>query len=467
MNGKINTRITLKALAIGALALIMLIPLLFVSGVIDGRLNYRDEAAKKITNAWGGPLLVAAPVLNIPYKVQITDDRTKAVSYETRWLKVAPKEALSAADIKTQTRYIGIFRVPVYTADISIKGKFDIAGAIKGKENLSVSGAFITLELNDLKGMGVESPVLKWNGKAHEFEPMTNGKTLSAGVPTQRDLDSGSWDMNSSKGFYRNREISADLKALSTAVNAKAASADFEISFNIKGSRSISFAPIAGKHTIAVKSDWTNPSFYGSFLPDEKNVDGAGFSARWDIGNLASGIPTTDLSKADLSGVIITSAFLVPVDNYRSAERALKYGILFIILTFLACFIFEIASGRPIHPFQYLLVGFAMAIFYILLVSLSEFMAFSLAYIIAALATTGLITAYIKTAVVKNLDRRSAGIVFGAFAALYGYLYILLLLQDMALIFGAIGLFIGLAAAMYATKNIKWYEAIQAPAKKK
>lgn len=172
---------------------------------------------------------------------------------------------------------------------------------------------------------------------------------------------------------------------------------------------------------------------------------------------MASGIPPR-LNGADVSSALFTTSLLVPVDNYRSAERATKYGSLFILLTFLACFVFEITRKKPIHPFQYLLVGLAMAVFYILLISISEFIPFGWAYLIAAAAVIAMITVYSKFGINKNLSAGQTSVVALALAALYGYLYILLQLQDMALIFGAIGLFIGLAIVMYATRNINWYE---------
>jgi inner membrane protein len=175
---------------------------------------------------------------------------------------------------------------------------------------------------------------------------------------------------------------------------------------------------------------------------------------------MASGIPSR-LDGASLSSSVFTVSLLVPVDNYRGAERATKYGILFIILTFLACFVFEITGKKPIHPFQYLLIGLAMAVYYILLLSISEFISFALAYLIAASATIIMITLYTKFAIIKNLTLKQTAVIGAALAALYGYLYILLQLQDMALIFGSIGLFAGLAIVMYATRNITWYEETQ------
>ncbi|MDR3208327.1 MAG: cell envelope integrity protein CreD [Rickettsiales bacterium] len=446
-NGKINFKIIWKLLTIGALVLVMLIPQLFVSGTLDNRMAYKDEATQKITDAWGGDIIAAAPILNVPY----AEKKAKSAEYEIKYLKIAPKTATTFVDIKTQTRYIGIFKVPVFTADVTVRGRFEKPGA-GIKENTKLDAAFVTLELNDLKGVA-SPPVLKWNGASREFEPLTRG--FAAKIKAQRPARFGGGAFErQSYNPYRDME----LKALSSDVRFGNGGAEFEMKFKLKGSNSISFVPVAKNSVVEMKSDWPNPSFSGNFLPDKKEINSKGFAARWDINYLASGIPAAGLENADLSSAAFKTSLTVPVDNYRSAERAMKYGILFITLTFLACFIFELAGGRPIHPFQYLLVGFAMALFYLLLLSISEFMPFSAAYLIAALATIGLLTTYIKTAIIKNMNARRLMIVFGAFAALYAYLYILLVLQDMALIFGSLGLFAGLAAAMRATKNIKWYD---------
>ncbi|MDR3345896.1 MAG: cell envelope integrity protein CreD, partial [Campylobacteraceae bacterium] len=195
----------------------------------------------------------------------------------------------------------------------------------------------------------------------------------------------------------------------------------------------------------------------GAFLPDTKDVTTEGFDASWDINYLASGI-SPRFDKSDLTSALFTTSFIIPVDNYRSAQRAVKYGILFIVLTFAVCFAFEVAQKKPIHPIQYLLVGFAMVIFYTLLVSISEFLSFTLAYFIAAAATITLISVYAKVGIVKDMSKKQVAIVAASLVFLYGFLFILLRLQDMALLYGSLGLFIALGVIMYMTRNIGWYE---------
>ena len=294
--------------------------------------------------------------------MQVTDEKTKAVTSVTRYLKVSPQDLNANVKINSQTRYIGIFKVPVFTADFTLLGSFNkLQGA--APDNLKLNEAFITLELNDLKGMSA-SPVFNWNGAAREFEPSTAGLPLKVDIPRFTEHDA----MLSAK-HYRRSNDNAALKTLSAGVNFKNDTNTFEIKFSLKGSEAISFIPVAKNNTFTITSDWANPNFSGNFLPDTREVSENGFTAAWNISYLASGIPATHLERADLSAAVFTITLLVPVDNYRNAERATKYGILFIVLTFLACFITEITSKKPVHAFQYLLVGGALAVFYILLLS--------------------------------------------------------------------------------------------------
>ena len=453
MTKKLNLSIIWKALVIGVLILLMLIPLAFVRGNITGRLEYKDNATAKVTDSWGGPIAIAAPILNIPYQVEYVDENKKK-SYSTEYAKFAPKNVDVKVNMISQSRYIGIFEVPVFTAEITMKGNFDKLPDADMDNSKQLKDAFVTLEINDLKG--ISTPDFIWKGKNLEFAPAIYGTPLSLSIPRSYGAQLDSFAV-ASKRYDYDSPASNTLKSLSSRVNFNNDSSEFMIKFRIKGSDSISFAPIAKENNFELSSTWRNPSFSGAFLPDTKTVNSEGFNAKWNISYLASGIPTR-LNKADLSSAIFKTALLVPVDNYRAAERATKYGFLFIVLTFLAFFVFEITSKKPVHPFQYLLAGLAMAIFYMLLLSISEFMPFGWAYLIAAAAIVIMLTAYLKFAVLKSLSAKNTALIALAFSALYGYLYILLQLQDMALIFGSISLFVGLAIVMYATRNINWYE---------
>ncbi|MDR2635689.1 MAG: cell envelope integrity protein CreD [Campylobacteraceae bacterium] len=446
MKKAINKAILFKTIAIAVLILLMLIPLAFVESTIDDRGQYKNEAVSKIKTSWGSDIMLAAPILNIPYtynevETSTVDDKIvqKTVT-KTAYAKYAPAELNANIDIKSQVRYIGIFKMPVFTADVTISGYFDEDKDIKGR----LDESFISLEVSDLKG--ISEPILTWGANVQKFEPSLFGTPLS--LPSSKQ--------EISRDYYRSYSPYVTLKALNSKIDFKNKTNKFELKFAIKGSGSIEFIPLGKNSVFHVSSDWADPSFFGAFLPEDKNITDNGFNASWDINYLASSVPQK-INGADLSSASFGVSFLIPVDNYRNAERAAKYGILFIALTFIVCFVFEIATRRPIHPVQYVLVGFAMVIFYTLLISISEFIDFSLAYVISAAAVVSLITLYAKFGIIKDLSAKSTALVVLSLLFLYGYLYMLLQLQDMALFYGSIGLFVMLGVIMYMTRNIEWY----------
>lgn len=203
---------------------------------------------------------------------------------------------------------------------------------------------------------------------------------------------------------------------------------------------------------IKISGNWANPSFVGSYLPAEKEVGASDFSANWSIPQIAIEENSIEIAKAGVS-------LLMPVDNYRMALRSVKYAFLFLVLTFAVYFVFEITSKNKyqIHPIQYLMVGVAMLIFYLLMTSLSEFIPFAAAYAVSALMTSGLIGAYTKFALTKSNDKAFAITVSGMLMLLYIFLYTLLTLQDLSLLIGSLLLFAIIAAIMFATRNVDWY----------
>jgi inner membrane protein len=232
----------------------------------------------------------------------------------------------------------------------------------------------------------------------------------------------------------------------------------------VLGTQALSFVPL-GKDTRAhMKSAWPHPSFTGRFLPDERQVTGKGFEARWQLSRLATGLtagvdPRLPKGESGFASAFGTS-FLEPVDVYRMSERAVKYGLRVVLLTVVAFFLFEVLRRMAVHPIQYGLVGVALALFFLLLLSLSEHVPFLVAYLIAGLACVGLVAYYVGH-VLKSLTR---GLAFGgALAVLYAVLYLLLQSEDYALLLGAILLFGVLAVVMVATRGVDWYRLGEQP----
>lgn len=374
--------------------LILLIPIAFMSGIIKDRQSYKNEAVDNVKISWADSQIIMAPTLtlNIPSKKGIVKETLDLNNYEAE------------VNVKTQMRKKGIFTVPVYTAEVELKGDFlNNYGRIR---NLTADLAF---DVADAKGF-VSQPEFK--------------------------LMSDKFVTNSSKKY-------------SKKLNTNEKNIPFEIKYQIRGINKIYVVPGGINNEIEIEGDWKNPSFDGDFLPEEREISKDAFEAEWKIPAIAAS--SLIQPKAGVS-------FLTPVDSYRMATRAVKYAFLFLSLTFLAYFIFEIASSkkRPIHQLQYLMMGGAMLIFYLLLISISEFWPFAVAYIIAALMTVGLITAYTHFVITKKENIKFTCLITAIMALLYVFLYILLMLQDFSLLIGSLVLFLIIALVMYSTRNVEW-----------
>jgi inner membrane protein len=218
------------------------------------------------------------------------------------------------------------------------------------------------------------------------------------------------------------------------------------------------FSPVGEETTVQLQSEWPNPSFAGSFLPVNREVSSDGFQSEWNVLHLNRNFPQQwKGANKELTSAAFGVDLLLPVDEYRKTMRTAKYAIMFIALTFLTFFMIELLSGKMIHPVQYLLIGFALLIFYTLLLSISEYLVFGIAYLIASAAIILLITVYSYKVL---SDGRKTAVVFGVLSLLYGYLYILFQLQDYALLLGSLGLFIVLSLVMYLTRSIDWFEVM-------
>lgn len=375
--------------------LVLLIPIGFLAGIVTSRESYKEEAVNNISTSWAGVQKINAPTLslNIPVKDNSMYQHLKPQDYNTN------------VNIQTELRKKGIFTVPVYTAEITVKGNFkNPAGVLKNIK------ADLDLNVSDSKGF-IEKPKFK----------LLNG----------------------------NLETNNNIK-YSKYLTTSASTIPFEVQYKIRGLNSFNMVPDGENNKMTIKGNWDNTSFEGDFLPVSRKIEKNKFEAEWSIPSIAS---------SNLDIPCLTVSFLTPVDNYRMAIRAVKYAFLFLVLTFLAYFIFEITSKKesPIHPLQYLMMGIAMLIFYLLLVSLSEFIPFLYAYIISTLMILSLISLYTYFVITKGKNLLFTFVIAGIMTVLYAFLYILLTLQDLSLLFGSLGLFIIIAVIMYVTRNIDWY----------
>lgn len=387
-----------KVLTILGTSLLLLIPIGFMSGIIHDRESYRDEAISKVAQSWAGSQSISVPSMSF----KTVNAKKEEVVNE---LNLNNYEA--TVNIKTEVRKKGIFKVPVYTAEVTQKGDFENKyGDLSGKQ------ISIKTKISDSRGF-VTEPTFKVN----------NGE-----VKTNQDV------------------------VYTTSLKTNAKSIPFEITYKIKGLNDINVALGGNSNKVSIQGNWKDPEFKGDFLPTEREVTSKDFSAMWSVPQIA-------LSKDAKAPSTVCVSLLVPVDSYSMADRSLKYGFLLLALTFLGYFIFEITAKerRKVHPIQYCLLGAAILIFYLLLVSISELITFNVAYLISALMVMGLISVYTYFVITK---RQSLGFSVGITALiglLYAFFYVLLMLQDIALFAGSLGLFAIIAIVMYLTRNVNWY----------
>jgi inner membrane protein len=292
--------------------------------------------------------------------------------------------------------------------------------------------AFVTVAVSDLRGTR-QGLVLDWGGSQRPLLPGSQvpGYTTGATAPLNLTTPIGS-------------------------------AVEFSIPLDVNGSGGIYFAPFGVRNHGVLKSNWASPSFRGAFLPSERSVRADGFDAAWQISYYGRDYPQSWTSRSgndrfntrSVSDSLYGTQFLSELDSYRFVERAIKYGILFLVLVFTTFFLFEVTARQKIHPFQYLMVGAALCLFYLLLLSISEFIGFGYAYLIAAVASTLLITWYCKFFLGGGMRTLMIGAGLGG---VYTFLYITLRQQDYALLMGAIALFIVLALVMYVTRKVDWY----------
>ena len=426
--GKFKNSISLKLVLIVLLSLLLLIPTIFIKKLIDERQGRRNEAIIEVTSKWGQPQTLFAPVIMVPYEKY---EKTSANTFVTRkyYMHILPDSLEITGTVSPEVRKRGIYKVTLYSADMNLNATFgkdiftdwpEIPDKILWQE------AILTVGVSDLKGLG-EISKIEWNHKNMDVE---------GGIPFPGDV---------STGFYVPVFIYPDKEN------------EFHLHFTLKGSESLNFIP-AGKSTrVNLSSDWTSPSFTGSTLPDKHKVSDKGFDAEWNVLHITRPFPQK-WSNISYSYQIAESGFgvnfFIPVDIYQKTTRSVKYALLFIGLTFLAIFFIEVMSKKRIHAIQYLLTGAALVIFYSLLLSISEQLPFGWAYLIASVGILALIASHIHALFKK---RSYTLVTLGILAALYGFLFAILHISDLALLLGNIGLFIILAIVMFFSRKIDWY----------
>lgn len=454
--------LAIKIITIFFLALILLLPLAMIEGKVTERRHYREQVKADVAASWTGSQQLLTPVLVLPYEYQLTlpgnrDQEPRDVT-EKRQLLVPMAYTSLAADVETSLRYKGIYPVPVYQATVAISGHFNgdslnaAMAAVRDQHGFQRwLPAHLALPVSDARGIAGK-PTLSWQGENLAFSPGTATRELGAGLHALIGGLAGNFDHNAS--LNHNVHESADKTGQQLDVN---------IALQLRGMESLDIVPTGKQLDVKVLSDWPHPLFEGNFLPQEHTITDGGFSARWSINEFSSGV-VEKLARCQngncdaLFQQRLATRFFQPVDIYLQTERAIKYGILFIALSFVSFFLFEVLRKAPIHPIQYGFVGLALAIFYLLLISLSEHIHFLLAYSIAASACVLLLFFYLGHALGGY---RQSGYFALALGLLYGVLFVIIQMEDFALLTGAGLLFTLLACLMLTTRKMDWYRVTQ------
>jgi inner membrane protein len=429
--------VTAKLIFIGVLILVLLIPSSLVESLINERAFRQENMMKDVSDKWSGSQLVAGPVLTIPYQKHVKyigDDQKEKVKDVIENLYILPDDLHVKAELTTEILHRGIFDVVVYNTVIKVSGSFanaDLSALNLTPDQLTLNKARITFSISDLKGLK-NNPVVNAAGQISTAEPTANGDTL----------------------FGNGLQAAVDLSSL------KKGKTIFNYTLDLKGSEELNFLHLGKTTDVELKGNWASPSFSGRYLPETRSVSDKGFSAKWRMLYYNRPFPqqwTGDNSMISNAKKQQDATFgmklRLPVDQYQKTMRTSKYSLLIIMLTFISLFLTEVIRKQKIHVFNYLLIGAAMIIYYSLLLSFSEQIGFNLAYLVASAATVGLITTFIGS-LLKN---RNAALLFGfILSVFYTFIYVIIQLEDFALMIGSIALFIIIAMLMYFSRKINW-----------
>ena len=431
VSAKLRTSLGFRLFIIGFLNIILFIPSFMIMDLIHEREARKQQALYEVGSNWGNEQIISGPIINIPYYDYRKNDKDEVIKFKN-YIHILPESLKVSGRIDPEKRYRGIYELVVYNSKLNISGEFNVSEFTSfniPEKDILWKEMNISIGITDMKGIK-EKITVNAGDKSFDTEPGIESKNVHA----------------SGLSIFPEKELLNE-------------NFSFDFNLNINGSQRLMFTPVGKENTVTINSEWNNPKFTGSFLPNSRNVTETGFEAEWKILNLNRNYPQSwKNSNFRIEPSQFGVELLLPVDDYQKTIRTSKYAIMFIALTFISFFITELLSKNSLHPIQYLLIGFAILIFYTLLLSFSEHMLFKYAYLIASVSIISLISLYTKSVLKSNLV---TAVITGILILLYGYLYIILQLQDYALMIGSIGLFFILALIMYITRKINWFEILK------
>lgn len=419
--------IALRILIVGCLIVLLLVPLFMIQALITERQVNRNVSVKEISKSWAGPQTIAGPILTtITMGEKVNKEGNKIEAKKRNFY--LPENLSVEAKVIPEKRYRGIYSTIVYKTNLKIHGSFSNQKIKEIFSDPSIKESYLSININDPRGIQ-ENVIVKWNNIEQTVIPGLKDKNIFT------------------NGFHSDISINKDQP-----------DSVFEINLTLNGVDEINFVPVGKNTEVKISSTWNDPSFTGNFLPSQREINEKGFTATWNVNHFNRQFPqewsqsTYDIFK-DKFGV----KFYIAADEYQQTMRSSKYGLLLIIFTFVSFFLVEVFSGKAIHPIQYLLIGLALIIFYSMLLALSEYILFQYSYLIAGSLVIGLITHYTKS-IYKN--RNIVLSISAMLISFYGFVYVLLQLQDYSLLLGNIVLFLILAAIMFFTRKVNWFEVL-------
>ncbi|MDP1676107.1 MAG: cell envelope integrity protein CreD [Bacteroidota bacterium] len=424
---RLRTSLLLRMALIGALTIILLIPAAIVESLIIERNERKNSVVNEVSSKWGNQQTIAGPILSIPLKYTVKNAEGKISTY-TNLLHILPDSLSATGTISTEIRYRGIFQVVLYNTKLSFNGSINTADIPQLNQSNAIpqwDEAFFTVGITDLRGIK-ENVMLKIN----------------------------STQLSAKSGVRSNDVVTSGITFL-PEITERQRQFPFSFGLDLNGSSELRFVPL-GKHTeVNLTSAWNSPSFIGDFLPEQKAISKNGFSAKWKILELNRNFPQYWVGKNE---AVDKSSFgvhlLETVDEYQQTLRTAKYAVLIVTLTFLAFFLCEVLTNELLHPIHYTLVGLSLILFYVLVLSLSEQFGFDIAYVVSSLTILTMIILYTRSIVTR---KRTTAITGGVIFSLYIFLYVVLQLEDYALLIGSIGLLASLSAVMYLTRKVDWF----------
>lgn len=422
-----NWRLTLKVMIIGMLMLILLIPKFMILELIGERKTASESVRQEIASKWSGTQVIRGPILTVPYLEGVEDKAKGGSTEEVRECHFLPDVLSVDGELFPQELHRSIYKTVVYGSKLHISGHFSVPGLKELKldsASLMWDKARLSLGISDLRGINAEVNLV-WNSVPLPFSP---------------GMDN---DLAGANGISLNLPREAKFPA------------DFLVELDLKGSESLQFAPLGETTEVHLRSTWNDPGFTGTFLPVRREVSAGGFDAQWKVLSYNRNFPqqwkddTFHVRQADFGVNLLKTA-----DHYQKCARSTKYGIVVIVLIFLSFFLNEIITRQRIHPFQYILVGFAILVFYLLLLSVTEQTGFNAAYLISSLAVTAMVLLYSRSFLKTWMNAFMLTLIL---ASAFGFIFVLLQLETYALLAGSAGLFVMLALTMFLSRKIDWY----------